>query len=196
MKTTTREFSFVAQSGQEVKIVATYVSNLTISPYLAIANCPTTKRDHISTAGSSMIAYVDGKRVKECRDPWFWQLIDSKGLKKIWGLPIAFSDSDKADAYNAFLADLMQDDDEVIAFRAATQAEEQRKRDAEDLAWYKQVVAACESGYLVETVEEAEARQTSWNNVVNEGGSGYVPTWHPRALYERALAYIAQHTND
>ena len=192
MKTTTREFVTSTQDGKELKIVATYVSELAVSPYLA--NYPVTKRDYISTSGN-MAAYIDGERIKQVsRDPWFWQLIDvhdAPGVKKIWGLPIGFANQEQIDAYNAFLEDLMQDDEEVIAFRAEKKAQDVAK----ELEHCKQIVSACEHGWMVETIEEVKRLQKQWNDLHNEGGSGYVPTWYPRSAYDSALAYIAKHDN-
>lgn len=190
MKTTTREFVTTTKDGKEVKIVATFVSELTISPYLH--NYPNPPRNYISTYGSSMVVYVDGVRIKQCNDPAFWRLIDVDCGKKIWGLPIAFADADKIAAYTAFLADLMQEDDEVLAFRA----EQTRKEVVEELKRCKQIVARCEKGWMVESAAEAKAKRDQWNNLHNEGGEGYIPTWYPRELYEYALAYIKQHGDE
>lgn len=190
MKTTSREFVSTSSDGKELKIVATYVSELTVSPYLH--NYPNAPRDYISTCGSCMVAYIDGAQIKKCTSPAFWCLIDSQGIKKIWGLPIGFADQAKIDAYNAFLADLMQEDDEVIAFRAA----EAQKDSAKELERCKQIVAQCEKGWMVETAEEANAKSKAWNDLHNEGGYGYVPTWYPRELYDYARDYIAKHNNN
>lgn len=185
MKTTTREFITTTKDGREIKIVATYVSELTVSPYLK--NYPFAVRDYISTCGSSMIAYVDGVRIKgSSTNPAFWRLIETQGIKKIWGMPIGFDDPDKIDAYNAFLKEVMQDDDEVVAFRAAEDA----KKAAAELERCKRIVAKCEAGWMVETGEEASAKRESWNNLHNEGGEGYVPTWYTKAAYEEAKKYI------
>lgn len=191
MKCTTREFITSTQDGKEVKIIATYVSELTVDPFLT--NYPFAKRNYISTARSSMAAYVEGQRIgRVCYDPNFWHLIDIRekpGAKKIWGLPIGFADPQQIDAYNAFLRDLMQDDEEVIAFRAAEKA----KKDAEEYERYMKIIKACERGFLVETPEEAQRLQKQWNDLHNEGGYGYVPTWYPRSVYEDALAYVAKY---
>lgn len=185
MKTTTREFITTTKDGREVKIVATYVSQLTVNPYLS--NYPFAPRDYISTCGSNMVAYVDGVQIKKtCSYPDFWRLINTNGIQKIWGMPIGFDDPAKIDAYNAFLAELMQEDDEVIAFRAAEAA----KNAAAELERCKQIVARCEAGWMVETAEEANAKRETWINLHNEGGEGYVPTWYTRANYENALKYI------
>lgn len=185
MKTTTREFITSTQDGREVKIVATYVSQMTVSPYLR--NYPLAPRDYISTAGSRMVAYVDGVQIKKtCSDPAAWCLRETLGVQKIGGMPIGFSDPAKIDAYNAFLADLMQEDEEVVAFRAAKEA----KAAAKELEFCKQIVSRCEAGWMVETAEEANAKRQAWNNLHNEGGEGYVPTWYTREAYESALKYI------
>lgn len=183
---TYREFSTTTPNGKELKIVATYVSKLTINPL--ISDHPFHQRDYISTCGSMMVAYLDGKKIGDCWNPSFWGLIETNGAQKIWGLPIAFSDQSKADAYNAFLADLVQEDPEVIAFRAQKAMEEIAK----EIEACKEVVRLCELGYLVETAAEVSAKREQWNNLQNEGGSGYVPTWYTRDEYNRALECIAQ----
>lgn len=184
---TAREFVTTTNDGTEIKIVATYVSALTTNPRLP--ENPMNKRDYISTFGSVMVVYLDKKKVKSCSDPAFWRLIDTTDGKKIWGLPIVFADAEKAEAYNAFLTDLMQDDPEVIAFRAENELEEI----AEELERCEQIVSLCEEGWMVDTAEEVDAKRKQWNDLHNEGGYGYVPTWYTRDTYARALDFIAQH---
>lgn len=187
---TTREFVTTTKDGLEVRIIATYVSELTTNPLLA--NYPTTKRDYISTFGSSMVAYVDGQRInKTSTDPNFWQLIDANGVKKIWGLPIGFAEAEKAEEYNAFLADLMKDDPEVVAFLA----EKHQQEVSADVKRCEEVVRLCEMGYMAETAEEIKAKRKQWNDLHNEGGIGYIPTWYTRAEYEHALDFIAKNGN-
>lgn len=185
---TTREFVTTTKDGTEIKIVATYASALTTNPRMP--ENPMNKRDYISTFGSVMVVYLDGSKVSASTDPAFWQLIDTDSGKKIWGLPIAFSDVGKAEAYNAFLNDLMQDDPEVIAFKV----ENEQKRIAEELDRYKQIVSLCEKGWMVDTAEEANAKRKQWNALHNEGGYGYIPTWYTRDTYVHALDFIAQHS--
>ena len=85
----------------------------------------------------------------------------------------------------------MQEAEEVIALRA----EEKRKQVADELKMYREIVRQCERGYLVETEAQARAMWNNYNNINNEGGYGYVPTWFTRAQYEEALAFIAAHDN-
>ena len=184
---TTREFVTATKDGKEIKIAATYVSALTTDPLLP--EHPMNKRNYISTCGSNMVVYLDGTKMKACTDPAFWRLIDTAEGKKIWGLPIVFADADKAETYNEFLADLMQDDAEVLAFRA----EKKQQEISEELAHCKQVVSRCEKGWMVETAEEVKAKRKQWNDLYNEGGSGYIPTWYTRKAYEYALDFIAKH---
>lgn len=192
MKTTKREFYTSTQDGKEVKIVATYVSELTTNPLLS--NYPTTTRDYVSTSGSEMVAYVDGQRIrKACYNPAFWRLIDVDGAKKIWGMPICFADADKIAAYNAFLADVMQDDDEVKQHKeqeAAEWAAELAKCRVQD---YKSIIAWYKRGYVADSVEDAREKRNNYNNVANEGGYGYCPTWVTHEQYQAAVEYLAKH---
>lgn len=191
MKTTIREFTWTLTSGAAGKLVGTYVSKVD-KKILDADGIAVECGKEVSHYGSDLVAYVDGKRVDSCWDPAFWRLIDSHGAKKIWGLKVGFASAEIADEYNAFLSDLMQEDDEVLALRA----EEKRKQVAEDLEMYRNIVSWCERGYLVETEAEAKEKRRRYNDINNEGGYGYVPTWYTRAQYEEALAFIAAHDNE
>ena len=191
MKTTTREFTWTLTSGAAGKLVGSYVSKVD-KKILDADGIAVECGKEVSHYGSDLVAYVDGKRVDSCWDPAFWRLIDSHGAKKIWGLKVGFASAEIADKYNAFLSDLMQEDDEVLALRA----EEKRKQVAEDLEMYRNIVSWCERGYLVETEAEAKEKWRKYNDINNEGGYGYVPTWYTRAQYEEALAFIAAHDNE
>lgn len=50
-------------------------------------------------------------------------------------------------------------------------------------------------GWIVSTREEARQRAESWNNVVNEGGSGYIPLFVTQAEYDEAAAYLKEHNS-
>lgn len=191
MKTTTREFTWTLTSGAAGKLVGTYVSKVD-KKILDADGIAVECGKEVSHYGSDLVAYVDGKLVDSCWDPAFWRLIDSHGAKKIWGLKVGFASAEIADKYNAFLSDLMQEDDDVLALRA----EEKRKQVAEDLEMYRNIVSWCERGYLVETEAEAKEKWRRYNDINNEGRYGYVPTWYTRAQYEEALAFIAAHDNE
>lgn len=190
MKTTTREFNWTLTNGAVGKLVGTYVSKVE-KKILDADGIAVECGKEVSHYGSNLVAYVDGKQVDSCWDPAFWRLIDSHGAKKIWGLKVGFASAEIADKYNAFLHDLMQEDDDVLDLRA----EEERKQVAEDLEMYREIVDRCEQGYLVETEAEANEKRRTYNDINNEGGYGYVPTWYTRAQYEEALAFIAAQDN-
>ena len=190
MKTTTREFTWTLTNGSTGKLVGTYVSKVAKKILDADGFCVEGGNEE-SHVGSDLVAYVDGKRVDSCWDPAFWKLIEHNGTKKIWGLKIGFASDEIAEKYNAFLTELMQEAEEVIALRA----EEKRKQVADELKMYREIVRQCERGYLVETEAQARAMWNNYNNINNEGGYGYVPTWFTRAQYEEALAFIAAHDN-
>lgn len=191
MKTTTREFTWILTNGSTAKLAGTYVSKVD-KRILDADGFRVDGGSEVSHYGSDLVAYVDGKQVDSCWDPSFWRLIESDGVQKIWGLKVGFASKEIADKYNDFLADLMQEDDEVLALRA----DEKRKQIAEDLKMYREIVRWCERGYLVETKAQANAKWKEYNDVNNEGGYGYVPTWYTRAQYEEALAFISAHDNE
>ena len=191
MKTTTREFAWTLTNGSTAKLVGTYVSKVEKKILDADGFCVDVGIE-VSHYGSDLVAYVDGKRVDSCWDPAFWRLIDSRGAKKIWGLKVGFASEEISEKYNAFLNDLMQEDDEVMALRA----EEKRKQVAEDLKMFREIVRWCEQGYIAETEAEAKEKWRRYNDINNDGGYGYVPTWYTRAQYEEALAFIVAHDNE
>lgn len=121
---TTREYTMTTETGHEVKFVGTYASTMEWNHPLndlCGANFP----PHVDYYGSSMVVYVDGQEHARSEYPDSWLVRESwiDGAPTISALNIGFSSQDKADAYMAFLADLMQDDDEVKAFKAAEAAE-------------------------------------------------------------------------
>ncbi len=73
--------------------------------------------------------------------------------------------------------------------------EEELERIRKHVEECKQIVEACEHGYIVDNEEQAKRRATEYNNVHNEGGEGYVPTWYTHSNYKDALAYIAENEN-
>lgn len=190
MKTTTREFTWTLTNGAVGKLVGTYVSKVD-KKILDADGIAVECGKEVSHYGSNLVAYVDGKQVDSCWDSAFWRLIDSHGTKKIWGLKVGFASAEIADKYNAFLGDLMQEDDDALALRA----EEESKQVAEDLEVYREIVVRCEQGYLVETEAKAKEKRRMYNDINNDGGYGYVPTWYTRAQYEEALAFIAAQDN-
>lgn len=144
-----------------------------------------------TTAGSSLVAYADGKRVASCDNPAFWGLIDIKdhpGCKAIHGLNILFSDARQAADYEAWIKSVMDAGTtaEVKEYRAAQQA----KDDAEQIKWAEGVVAAAEAQADIPTKAEAQRRMKRYNDINNEGGEGYVPHIYDQDEYRYAMAIL------
>ncbi len=193
---TTAEFTWKLSDGRSATLKGTYVSTLVDDTADADGDIVVVGK-RISTYGSELIAYVDGKKVDVCRNPEFWRIINtSSGAKKIWGLPIGFANDDTVSAYCDFLASLMQDAPEVVAHKVDLQKKEDEKQRKGKIRRCKAVVNAAEKGRIVASEEEARRRAESWNNVVNEGGYGYVPLWVTQDEYDTAVAYLNQHKGE
>lgn len=187
---TTAEFTWTLSDGRTATLKGTYVSALiddTVDAdgdIIVVGKC-------ISTYGSELVAYVDGKKVDSCSNPEFWQLIDtSNGAKKIWGLPVGFANDDTAFAYCDFLRKLIRDAVEVVEHKAEMQKKEEEKQRKRKIDRCKAIVNAAEKGRVVASKAEVRRKQENWNNVVNEGGYGYVPIWVTQEEYDQALAYL------
>lgn len=116
---TTREYTTTTQDGREIRFVGTYMSTLVDShPLDAIMLAPIGK--HIDYYGSSLVAYVDGEEYAHSEYPDDWRVVERwmDGVARIPAFDIGFSSSQKVEEYNTFLADLMQDDEEVKAYKA------------------------------------------------------------------------------
>lgn len=142
---------------------------------------------------SSLVAYVDGKKVDSSRDKSFWGVVDMKeGVKKIWGLKIGFANPEDAGRYEEWIARIIEDgkSDEVKAYEKA----EKEKKAKEKFEMAKKTVAKAESQKDIPTREEAKRRMKQYNNTINEGGEGYIPYIVNKEEYEEALKIIEEGT--
>ena len=116
----------------------------------------------------NMVAYIDGNQVDECWNPDFWALIDTNkpGVKKIWGLGVAFS-AENAAKYEAFIASLIDGgtSDEVKATRAAQETSESEAA----LENAKEIIKEAEAQRDIPTEKEAAERRRAYNDIHNEG---------------------------
>ena len=132
-----RIFEFNLSDGRCCKLVAKYVCNLVQDTIYADGlNLPGEVR--LSTIGSDMVAYVDGKRISSGWDPSYWGLINVKEsrAKKIHGLPIGFSSPDVAERYEIWLKELQSagESNEVKAYNRAKR-EKAAQEAAQKQAW-------------------------------------------------------------
>lgn len=57
--------------------------------------------------GGAYCFIVDGKLIDQCYIPGLFKLIDSHGIKKIWGLKVSFKTEEFAKKYNEWLSNLI-----------------------------------------------------------------------------------------
>lgn len=152
--------------------------------------CNTGKREIVKKA--MLTAYIDGKKHDSCTNVNFWSIIDVQpGIKKIWGIHnIAFT-PERAAEIEAFLASVIEDgrDNEAEEIRAEKKAEETK----EQIKAAEDTIARAEAQADIPARAEAQRRMKEYNDINNEGGSGYVPYIVSREEYERAKATIAAH---
>ena len=135
--------------------------------------------------------WIDGKKIDSCWDTNFWKMIDFKeGYKKIWGLEIAMT-NEQAEIVEAFLNEVIESGKSNAVIVDETAKAEAEK--AEKIAKAQKVVDAA-AKYTTPLMTDAEYRvwATNYNNVVNEGGDGYVPSLITVEQLEYAKRVLAQ----
>jgi hypothetical protein len=131
------------------------------------------------TVDAQLELWVDGKKIKECTDINFWEIVDNKetGLKKIWGLPVAMEEG-QAKEVEAFLFSVIENGKTEDA-RAFEEKEAVAKKE-EDIAEAKLIIEKSKKTYknsdgTLMTMDEAKKWMKRYNDLHNEGGDGYIP---------------------
>lgn len=140
---------------------------------------------------SSLIAYIDGKKVDSCQDRSFWRLIDAKeGVKKIWGLNIGFARIEDAKRYEEWIGGIIEGGktEKVKAYEKAEKEKEMKER----IESAKSTIAEAERQKDIPCRQEAKKRMKQYNDFFNEGGGGYVPYIICREEYEEALKIVRE----
>lgn len=143
-------------------------------------------------AKGNLTAYIDGKKFDFCRDTGFWNTIDvygRPGIKKIWGIKGIGFTKERAAEIDSFLQDVIEEGktEEVRAY----EAEKAAKEKAEHRQSLENFLAEAAKHKLY-TAEEAKRMRKTWNNVINEGGSGYVPHFYTFEEVESAKRELAE----
>lgn len=118
--------------------------------------------------------WVDGKMVDTCNgDTNFWRIIDNNGIKQVWGLRKVGFDAERAELVENFLG-------EVIAAGkteeiAETEKNEEELENERQIEKAKSVIAKASKQKRVMTAAEYKRWRKQYNDVVNEGGDGYIP---------------------
>ena len=142
---------------------------------------------------SEMVAYVNGAKYYTCRNENFWRLIDiDKPMrgKKIWGLQIGFSQPEDAANYEKWIADLIEagTDEDVKAFKAAEAEKELQSK----IKVAKRTIEKAEKQDKIRTAKETREYLRNLNEVLNEGGEGWLPKLVTLEEYEEAKKIISQ----
>lgn len=143
-------------------------------------------------AKGNLTAYIDGKKFDSCCDTGFWNTIDvygRPGIKKIWGIKGIGFTKDRAAEIDSFLQSVIEEGktEEVRAYEVEKAVREK--------AEYKQSLEnflAEAAKHKLYTAEEAERARKNWINIVNEGGSGYVPHFYTFEEVESAKRELAE----
>lgn len=146
---------------------------------------------------SEMVAFVNGAKYDTCRDENFWRLIDvDKPMhgKKIWGLQIGFSQPEDAANYEKWVAELIEagTDADVKAYRA----EEVKKKLAIKINNAHKTIEKAEKQDKIRTAAEAQKYLRNLNNVLNEGGEGWLPKLVTLEEYEEAKRFLAENKKE
>lgn len=75
--------------------------------------------------------------------------------------------------------------------RASEKEEEERR---ERVAYYEAVIRQAEAQKDIPSALEAAKRRKEWNNIYNEGGEGYAPTWITAEQYKNAKEQLTRLT--
>lgn len=187
-------FEFKLRNGNICTIEANYECTMkTETLYADGWNIPG-KSKPMDSVDNSLIAYVDGKKVDSSHDHNFWNLIDTKeGIKKVWGLKVGFANPEDAERYEKWIAEIIDGgkSDEVKAYEKA----EKEKEIKEKVESAKKTIAKAESQKDIPTKAEAKRRMKQYNDVVNEGGEGYVPYIISVEEYEYAKEIVEKYGN-
>lgn len=139
----------------------------------------------------NLVAYINGKQVDSCRIPSFWRVIDNpNGIKKIWGMPIGFPNDEIAKEYEEWIAKIIEDgtSDEVKEYnRQKKDLETKRKVEGA-----KKLIEEAEKQKDIPSKEEAARRMKHYNDIVNEGGEGYVPHIVSMEEYTKAKKFLEE----
>lgn len=144
---------------------------------------------------SEMVAYVNGAKYDTCRNENFWRLINiDKPMrgKKIWGLQIGFSQPEDAANYEKWIADLIEagTDEDVKAFKAAEAEKELQSK----IKIAKRTIEKAEKQDKIRTAKETREYLRNLNEVLNEGGEGWLPKLVTLEKYEEAKKFLAENT--
>lgn len=80
----------------------------------------------------------------------------------------------------------------LIQLNASRAREEKEKERRERIEYYEALIRRAESQKDIPTEEEAHNRRKRWNDLYNEGGEGYIPSWVTAEQYRYAKEQLCR----
>lgn len=190
---TASSLEIYTKKGFRIKFVVNYCCKLT-SKAIYSSSDASLCINKISTAGSELSVFLDGKKSGSCFSPEFWRLIEPAnrpGARKIWGLNILFSDADDATKYEKWITAVLEngEPEDVKEFRRQEKISESKSM--LDRLYLRRDRA--EKQRNLPSEKEARRLMESYNNVANQGGDGYVPHIYSQEEYDAICDAIAHH---
>lgn len=189
---TERKFEWTLKDGRQAELRARYGCAMKKKVIDADGIPVVLKAEPSDDVSNNLEFYIEGKKMDSCWNSAFWELSnakqDGKVYRKVWGLDMVFVDPEVAAKYEEWIAGVIDDgtSEEVKAYRA----EQKRKEDAKAAEKAREIIRRAEAQKDIPTTEEALRRLKVWNDVLNEGGEGYLPKIYTLEDYQAAKAKL------
>lgn len=86
--------------------------------------------------------------------------------------------------------------DQLVALNTRREAEKKERERQNQIQDCQAIIRAAEQQRDIPSPEEAARRRRAWNNVLNEGGEGYIPIIIDSARYARAKDLLRELTEE
>ena len=180
-------FTWTLRDGRKAELKATYGCEMKKRTADADGIKVELEARPAETADTDLVFCVNGKQISHSWNVASWELTDrnmnGQSCKAIDALRVAF-DLETAAKYEAWIAGVIEagTSDEVKEYQTA----QEQKKVERKIEAAKTVIRKAEAQKDIPTAREAERRLRAWNNVVNEGGEGYLPEIITLEEYEYA----------
>jgi hypothetical protein len=184
-------FTWFGSKGNKIELSAEYTA-VVKKEILSDDGYEWETNDLVTSVKANLIILVDGKEIDSCQDKNFWTVIDTNidGVKRIWGCNKIGFNAEVAAQVEEFFENVIAagKSEEVIALETA----EKEKVKAEMLADAQEIIRLANKQERIMTETEAREWREQYNNLHNEGRSGYVPTIITQEAYGWATNIVTQ----
>lgn len=175
--------TWTSAKGNEMKITAEYTE--TVKEKIVNADgyeFATGKTEVIINANLTL--YVNGKKIDNCQEVNFWQMIDiqvgGKPAKRIWGIEKIGFPLDEAIKIEAFIAEVIEKG------KCEKTREIELKKQEDKIKSLENIIENAEAQATVPTRKERTEWERKYNDLHNEGREGYIPYVVCKEEYEAA----------